>query len=89
MQVSLSDILTILSIVAVSMFIVLAYHLIFVSVSLRRITDRIDDVSKEVEGLILKPIGAIEYLLEWFSVVVENMMSGKQEEQKKVHHPKK
>lgn len=90
MQVSLSDILTILSIVAVVMFIVLAYHLIFVSVSLRRITDRIDDVSKEVEGLILKPIGAIECLIEWFSVVVENMMSGKQEEDhKKVHHKSK
>ena len=88
MQVSLSDVLIILSIIAVAMVIILAYHMIFVSVSLRRIADRMDDLSKEVEGLILKPIGAIEYLIEWFSVVVENMVSGKDQERKKVHHKK-
>ncbi len=86
MQVSLNDILLLLSIVAVAMVIILAYHLIFVSVSLRRIADRLDEVTKEVEGLILKPIGAIEYLLEWFAGAVEGM--GKEKEQKKVHHKK-
>jgi hypothetical protein len=86
MQVSFADVLTILSIVAVSMLIILMYHLIFVSVSLRRIADRVDDVSKEVEGLVLKPIGAIEYLLDWFANAVEGM--GKTKEEKKIHHKK-
>lgn len=87
MQLSLSDILTVLSVIAVLMVIVLVYHLIFVSVSLRRIAERMDDLSKEVEGLVLKPIGAVEYLIDWFAGAVEGMRAGK-EEQKKVHHKK-
>lgn len=87
MQLSLSDILTLLSVIAVLMLIVLFYHLIFVSVSLRRIADRMDDLSKEIEGLVLKPIGAIEYLIDWFASAVEGMRSGKEVEEKK-HHKK-
>lgn len=87
MQLSLSDILTLLSVIAVVMVIVLVYHLIFVSVSLRRIADRMDDLSKEIEGLVLKPIGAVEYLIDWFASAVEGMRAGK-EEQKKVHKHK-
>ncbi len=87
MQLSLNDILSILSVIAVLMIIVLVYHLIFVSVSLRRIADRMDDLSKEVEGLILKPIGAVEFLIDWFASTVEGMRAGK-EEGKKIHHKK-
>ncbi len=85
MTVTYSDVLTILSIIAVAMLIVLLYHLIFSAVSLRKITQRMDDLSKEVEAVILKPIGAIEYLLDWFSVVVENMMGGQDDHHKKIH----
>lgn len=87
MQLSLNDILSLLSVIAVLMLIVLLYHLIFASVSLRRIADRMDDLSKEIEGLILKPIGAVEYLIDWFASAVEGMRAGK-EEQKKVHKHK-
>lgn len=86
MQLSLNDLLTLLSVVAVVMVIVLVYHLIFVSVSLRRIAERMDDLSQEIEGLILKPIGAVEYLIDWFAGAVEGMRAGKEE--KKVHHKK-
>ena len=86
MQVSLNDVLLMLSIIAVAMAIILAYHLIFAAVSLRRIADRMDDLSKEIEGLVLKPIGAIEYLLDWVAGTVEGMREAK--EQKKVHHKK-
>ncbi len=88
MQLSLPEILTFLAIVAVVMLIVLLYHLIFVSVSLRRVADRMEGLSKEVETVILKPIGAIEYLLDWFSMFVEGMMS-KDDKPKKVHHNSK
>ena len=91
MTITYSDVLTILSIIAVVMLIILLYHLIFVSVSLKRIADRMDDLSKEVEAVVLKPIGAIEFLLDWFSSVVEGMMSSREKEDhhKKVHHQKK
>ena len=89
MQLSLSDILTLLSVIAVLMLIILIYHMIFVSVSLRRIADRMDDLSKEIEGLVLKPIGAIEYLIDWFASAVEGMRAGKGEVEEKKHHHKK
>jgi hypothetical protein len=86
MQLNLSDILTVLSVIAVGMVIILLYHLIFVSVSLRRIADRMDDLTKEVEAIILKPIGAIEYLIDWFASAVEGMRE--KQERKKGHHKK-
>lgn len=86
MQLSINDILTVLSVIAVGMVIILLYHLIFVSVSLRRIADRMDDLSKEVEAVILKPIGAIEYLIDWFGSAVEGMRE--KDERKKGHKHK-
>lgn len=88
MTITYSDVLTILSVIAVAMLIILLYHMIFVSVTLRRITQRMDDLSKEVEAVILKPIGAIEFLLEWFSGVVEGMMTREDKDQRKIHHKK-
>ncbi len=88
MQLSLNDILSLLSVIAVLMVIILLYHLIFVSVSFRRIADRMDDLSKEIEGLVLKPIGAVEYLIDWFASAVEGMRAGKEVEEKKTHHKK-
>lgn len=86
MQLSINDILTVLSVIAVGMVIILLYHLIFVSVSLRRIADRMDELSKEVEAVILKPIGAIEYLIDWFGSAVEGMRE--KDERKRGHHKK-
>jgi hypothetical protein len=84
LQLTYNDILTLLSILAVGMLVILLYHLIFVSVSLRRIAERLDDVSQDIEQVILKPIGAVDYVIDWFISVVESMQAGK----KKVHHKK-
>ncbi len=84
LQLTYNDVLTLLSILAVGMLIILLYHLIFVSVSLRRIAQRLDDVSEDVEAVILKPIGAIDYIIDWFISVVESVQHGK----KKDHHKK-
>lgn len=84
LQLNFNDILTLLSILAVAMLVILLYHLIFVSVSLRRIADRMDQMSKDVEAVILKPIGAIDYMLDWVLSMVDSMrVDG---EHKKKHH---
>ncbi len=85
LQLSLNDILTLLSILAVGMLIILMYHLIFVSVSLRRISDRMDQLSKDVEAVILKPIGAVDYMLDWFLSMVDGMKADQTEKKKKNH----
>jgi hypothetical protein len=66
-----------LAIIAVAMLIVVLYHLIFISVSLKRFTERIDALSQDVEAIVLKPIGAIDYVLDWFLSAVEGMKKGK------------
>lgn len=83
LQLTFGDVLTLLSIVAVGMLIVLLYHLIFVSVSLRRIAERFDDLSEDIEGLILKPISAIDAVIDWFIAVVESMQEGRKKKAKK------
>lgn len=83
LQLTYNDILTLLSIIAVAMLIIVLYHLMFASVAFRRIAQRMDDLSKDVEAIILKPIGAIDYLIEWFLAVVEGMRDDKDTKQKK------
>ncbi len=86
LQLTYNDVLMFLSIVAVAMLIILLYHLIFASVSLKRMAQRMDDLSKDVEAIILKPISAIDYVLEWFLAVVESMRDDSSK--KKDHHKK-
>jgi hypothetical protein len=86
LQLTYGDVLTLLSIIAVAMLIILLYHLIFASVSLKRIADRMDDLSKDVEAIILKPIGAIDYVLDWFLTVVDGMRNDKKNAKKGKHH---
>ncbi len=90
MQLTINDILMLLSIVAVAMLIILLYHLIFSAVALRRLSQRLDDLSEDVESIILKPLGAIDYMIDWFLAVVENMRGGNDEveDEKKKHHHK-
>lgn len=83
LQLTYNDILTLLSIIAVAMLIIVLYHLMFASVAFRRIAQRMDDLSKDVEAIILKPIGAIDYLIEWFLAVVEGMRDDKDAKHKK------
>ncbi len=85
LQLTYGDVLTLLSIIAVAMLIILLYHLIFASVSLRRITKRMDDLSKDVEAIVLKPIGAIDYVLDWFLSVIDSMRDAKKSSKKGKH----
>ncbi len=81
-----NDILVLLSIVAVAMLIIVLYNLIFASVALRRISGRMDELSKDVEAIILKPIGAVDFILDWFLSVVDSMRSDKKTTKKGKHH---
>ncbi len=86
-QLTYNDILTLLSIIAVAMLVILLYHLIFVSVALRRISERMESLSQDVESVILKPIGAVEYLVDWFISAIEGMQHGKKKKEEG-HHKK-
>lgn len=81
MSLSAQDIFTFLSILAVLMVILALYHLLFILVDARKIVRRFEDITQQVEAMILKPISMADQILAW---VMEQL-----EHKKKKHHEKK
>jgi cell shape-determining protein MreC len=83
MQLSSGEILTGLYIVIGIMLIVVLYHVLFIVVDLRKVLRRIEDITAQVESVILKPISMADQILEW---VVDHIESWKEEKGKKSKH---
>ena len=86
-MIAYNDLLTILLIVAVVLLIVLLFQLIVVSAALKRFASRVDTLSKEIEMIVLKPLGAIEHGMDWIVGLIEGYAEGQREKNKK--HGKK
>ncbi len=89
MQLTYNDVLTLMLILAVALLIIVLYNMIFVSVYIRKLTERLDYLSKEVETIILKPLGMIDYGVEWLSGFVDGMKEGEKAKKHKKHGHKK
>ena len=83
MQLTGPDILIALGILISMMLVVVLYHVLFIVVDLRKIVRRLNDVSTEVESMILKPISVADQLLQWG---IEYMNSKKGHHKKIVDH---
>ncbi len=68
-----NDILTLLSIIAVGMAIILLYHMVFVAVNLRRLSGRIEEITAQLEKVIIKPLQALESGIDWLSSAMAGM----------------
>lgn len=79
-----SEILLYLEIAIAIILIVVLYHVLFVAVDLRKILRRIDDVTREVEDVIMKPLSMVDSILQW----VLDMIEESQEKGKKSKHTK-
>lgn len=55
------------------MVVVVLYHILFIVVDLRKILRRVDDITEQVEAIILKPIALADQIL---AKVVEMIESG-------------
>lgn len=53
------------------MLAIVLYHILFIVVDLRKILRRIEGITAEVEGMIMKPIGLLDHLLQWVTEWVE------------------
>ena len=78
--ITAQDVFMFISILAVLLAVIALYHLLFILVDIRKITRRFEDVTQQVEALILKPISMTDQLLEW---VLEQV---NQHKAKKHHH---
>lgn len=70
-MVDMNTILTGLWIAAAVFALIVLYHLIFIVVDLRKIMRRFEDLSREVEDVVMKPLSMIDRILQWVIDMVE------------------
>lgn len=76
---SAPDLLLGLQIVISVIVVVVLYHVLFIVVDLRKVLRRVDDITEQVEAIILKPISLADQIL---GKVMEMIEAGS----KKTHH---
>ncbi len=72
MVITLDALLGTLYAVVALMIIVVLYHLLFIVVDLRKITRRFEDVTAQVESMLLKPIAILDQGFQWMLEHLEN-----------------
>ncbi len=83
MSLTSQDVFTFLSIIAVAMVILAVYHLLFILVDLRKMVRRFEDITQQVEAMILKPISMADQILAWIMEQLESRKHGKKHHEKK------
>jgi len=53
------------------MLVVVLYHVLFIVVDLRKILRRIEGITAEVEGMVMRPLGLLDHFLQWITEWVE------------------
>ena len=79
MMWSTADIMTGLYIAVAILLLIVLYHLIFIVVSLRKVMKRAENVTEQIEAVILKPLSMTDQAIEWVASFLEG---------KKKHHKK-
>lgn len=79
------DLLLYLQITIAVVAVLVLYHVLFIVVDLRKIMRRIEAVTKEVEGIIMKPINVADQILQAVMELLEEKQksSGKKKVKKK------
>ena len=88
MQLSTDEIIILLQILTFIVAVILLYHLVFAVVTLRKILQRFDTVTKQIEEVVLKPISMADATVDWVVDFVEGYQK-KGNQNKKVAAKKK
>jgi len=68
---TMDQVLTVLQIAAVIFLLIILYHGLFITVDLRKTMRRVNDVTKQVEDTVMKPISMADHILQWVMEYVE------------------
>jgi cell shape-determining protein MreC len=71
-QLNAGDILVVLYGIVAVMLIVVLYHVLFILVDVRKITRRVEDLTGQIETIILKPISMADQIFEWVMEIVRD-----------------
>lgn len=84
MMLTADDVLTAILILVAVMLVIVLYHVLFIVVDLRKVMRRVEDVSHQVEEIIMKPLTMTDKILEWVLEYIESLdHSGKNKHEKK------
>ncbi len=82
MVIDLNMLIAILYAVVGVMIIIALYHVLFILWDLRKITRRFEDLTSQVEAVILKPLSLADQGVQWLIEFIE----AKASHHKKKHH---
>lgn len=82
MTLTVDQLLIALNVLVTLLGIIVLYHLMYITLDVRRITRRVDRVTREAEEAILKPIAMADSIVETVKKFVEGSA---QSESKKKH----
>lgn len=82
---SAPDLLLGLQIVISVIVVVVLYHVLFIVVDLRKVLRRVDDITEQVEAIILKPISLADQILGKVMELMESTAKEKKGKRKKHH----
>ncbi|MBU0767045.1 hypothetical protein KKF55_04695 [Patescibacteria group bacterium] len=68
----MDQVLTVLQIAAVIFLIIILYHGLFIAVDLRKTMRRVNDVTRQVEDTVMKPISMADHILQYVMDYIEN-----------------
>lgn len=69
---SMNDLLLGIRIIISLLALIVLYHVLFIVVDLRKILRRVDDITEQVEAIILKPISLADQLLQKLMELIES-----------------
>lgn len=77
---TLGDVLVLVTIISVGvvslLLAVFLYHLVFVVMDLRQVMKRINDITEEIEEMIMKPVEAVSLAMGWLQKLVWDLAAG-------------
>jgi cell shape-determining protein MreC len=79
------DLLLGLQIIISVIVVVVLYHVLFIVVDLRKVLRRIDDITEQVETMILKPISLADQILGKVMEMIEGGTGNKAKKKKGKH----
>ena len=65
------------------LFIVVLYHVLFIVVDARRIVRRVEQVTRELQAVLLKPLAVTDEILEWILQSVQKQANKRSEFKKR------
>ena len=77
-----SDVFAYLQITVALLLVIVLYHVLFIVVDLRKVLRRIEAVTKEVENVIMKPIGMADQVLQAIMSFLEEQQKASDKKKK-------